>query len=116
MKLVVNTCYGGFGLSRTAFLRLRELGHRGALEESDIGELWDKNDPESGIREGHYDSFFSRSIDRSDPLLVRVVEELGDVASSRFAELEIVEIPDGVEYEICDYDGIETVHEKHKSW
>lgn len=61
-------------------------------------------------------SLDNRPDDRSDPLLVRVVEELGDAASGAHAALKIIEIPDGVEYEIHDYDGMESVHEKHESW
>jgi hypothetical protein len=55
-------------------------------------------------------------IDRTDPLLVRVVEELGDRANGPFAELAVVEIPDGVEYTIEEYDGLETVCEKRRKW
>lgn len=57
-----------------------------------------------------------RPEDRADPLLVQVVEELGEKANGKCAELRIVEIPDGVGWEIDEYDGIETVHEKHRSW
>ena len=32
------------------------------------------------------------------------------------AELAIVEIPDGIEWEIDDYDGIETIAETHRTW
>lgn len=39
-----------------------------------------------------------------------------DEASGRLAELEVVEIPDGTDWEIDDYDGVETIHEKHQSW
>lgn len=46
---------------------------------------------------------------RSDPLLVRVVEELGEQASGRLSVLEIVEWPDSVPYKLSDYDGIEKV-------
>jgi len=28
----------------------------------------------------------------------------------------VVDIPDDIEYEIDDYDGIESVHEAHRSW
>jgi hypothetical protein len=53
---------------------------------------------------------------RADPLLVRVVEELGEEANGSFAKLKVVEIPDGVDYQIDDYDGVESIHEKHRSW
>lgn len=56
---------------------------------------------------------------RADPDLVKVVEELNEQgirASGIFADLEVVEIPDGVEWEIDEYDGLEIVREKHRSW
>jgi hypothetical protein len=45
-----------------------------------------------------------------------VVEALGDSASGDFAALKVVEIPDDVEWEIHDYDGKESVRERHRSW
>lgn len=85
MKIVVNRCFGGFGLSEEA---CKELGcvDRG------------------------YD------IRRDDPKLVEVVERLGDRANGAFAKLEVVKIPDGVDWFIDDYDGQETIHERHRSW
>lgn len=52
---------------------------------------------------------------REDPILIEVVEELGDKASGRFGDLKVVEIPDELangNYVIDDYDGIETLHAK----
>lgn len=67
----------------------------------------------------YWDSFIDR-YNRNHPLLVKVVEELGGGhgtgASGRFANLEVVEIPDNIEYEIDEYDGIETIREKHRTW
>lgn len=53
---------------------------------------------------------------RTDPLLIQVIEELGEEANSRFSRLEIVEIPDELEWEIDDNDGYETIREKGRSW
>jgi len=61
-------------------------------------------------------SLDSRPDDRSDKDLVSVVEELGELANTRVSNLKIVEIPDGTEYEISDYDGMEHVAEKHNVW
>ena len=52
---------------------------------------------------------------REDPLLIEIVEELGEEANDRFSTLKVVEIPDELangNYMIDDYDGIETLHAK----
>lgn len=94
-------------------LRLRELGCKAALEETDIGEKWKDSDK---VRKPFLDSFCHR-IARDDPLLLQVLDELSsDEASAPLAELRVVEIPDGIEWSIDDYDGMETVEEKHREW
>ena len=55
-------------------------------------------------------------IERNDQYLVRVIEELGDDANGRFSELKVVNIPDEVEWQIEEYDGLEWVAEKHRIW
>lgn len=93
MKVVINKCYGGFGLSTEARVRYQELS--GTTVDDDYA-LYDLN--------------------RDDPFLIQTVEELGDAADGIHAELKIVEIPDDVKWEIHDYDGIETIHEVHRVW
>lgn len=61
-------------------------------------------------------SLYGRDIKRDDPELIRVIEELGKAANGKCASLRIVEIPDGIEWEINEYDGSESVEEKHRSW
>lgn len=114
MKVVINACFGGFGLSREAFLKLRQMGNQHAKKEPDYGEKYSDG---SGPRQqfGRHDSFCS-GIDRDDPMLVKVVEELGDVANGDCAKLKIVEIPDGVNWEVSEYDGNEHIAEKHQTW
>jgi len=58
----------------------------------------------------------TRPENRADPKLIQVVEELGDKANGSCAKLEIVEIPDGVDWQIEEYDGNEHVAEKHRTW
>jgi hypothetical protein len=41
---------------------------------------------------------------------------LGRAASDPLAQLQVVEIPDGVEWQIEEYDGVEWVAEKHRTW
>ena len=95
MKIVINKCYGGYGLSETAFLRLQELG----LDVKD--------------------SYDASQLERNNPILIQVIEELGcEAASGQLASLKIVEIPDDVKnnWYIDEYDGIECVNENHRAW
>ena len=88
MKVVINACYGGFGLSPGAKEYLRKLG-----TEDNIYE-----------------------IKRNHPALVKVVEELGEKANTPCSKLKIVEIPDEIDWVIEEYDGIEHVAEAHRTW
>jgi trans-2-enoyl-CoA reductase len=117
MKIVINRCWGGFGLSEAAWEMI--LDRKGiAWEKAPKEHKWgyaayrDKNTgKEIDDSEYHY------SYDlRNDPLLVEVVETLGEAADSDMAELEVVEIPDDVEWIIVDYDGMEHIAEKHRTW
>lgn len=94
-KVVINNCYGGFGLSRKAVEMLQNLKH------------------ENGDKNFIY-SQFSDKLPRHDPDLVKVVEILGKEASSSFANLEIEEIYSRL-YKIDEYDGLERVDEINDS-
>jgi hypothetical protein len=89
MKVVINSCYGGFGLS--------EAGHALYLK-----------------KKGNH--IYTRDLDREDPILVEVVEELGEASSSSLAKLKVVEVPEGIEYTIEEYDGLEHIAEVHRTW
>lgn len=58
----------------------------------------------------------SRPDNRTDPDLIRVIETLGDKANGKYSKIEIVEIPDGVQWEINEYDGLEHIDEVHRTW
>lgn len=120
-KLVINRCYGGFGLSEEAFDRL--LNAKGVAFEK-VTEKEGKLYGPDYYHAGHLgdDAFYISEYDfrsdnkRNDPDLVRIVEELGTDANGRFAQLAVVEIPDDIEWELHDYDGVESIHEKHRVW
>lgn len=136
MKLVINKCFGGFGLSNAAYERLIELGvpvrayieqkrENGLylpepLNDGEVifdrrmgkGDLFDALTQLTGTY--YWDTWLSDN--RSHPLLVQVVEELGDKANGRCAKLGVVGIPDDTEYTIEEYDGNEHVAEKHRTW
>jgi hypothetical protein len=92
VKLVINKCFGGFGLSDAAIDQIRDLGGPYA----------------------NTDEWASRN--RSHPILVEVVGNLGSAADGEFSKLRIIEIPDGVDFEIDEHDGIEIVRERSRSW
>lgn len=96
MEIIINVCHGGFGLSQEA------------------KDLYIKKSGENIPEEQRY--LYFRNIKRNDPVLVDVVKELKEKAENRFSSLKIVNIPDDVEWEICEYDGLEWVAEKHRKW
>lgn len=56
-------------------------------------------------------------IPRDDHDLIKIVEAMGCTqASGKSAELKIVEIPDDVDWVIEEYDGLEWIAEKHRTW
>ena len=101
-KVVINTCFGGFGMSRKALdMYCKEKN----IEPGKWNETW-----------GFYEDFHHTDIRRDDPLLVRIVEELGKESNTKFSELTVVEIPDDVDWYIEEYDGGEHVAERHRTW
>lgn len=141
MKIVINRCYGGFGLSAEAIkMYLKKKGkecyfyiktkykHTHGFDEykkvtdvsdsifysvvtEDLGKTTETLAKIDGIYFSEYE------IERTDKDLISVVEELGvEKASGKHASLEVVEIPDDIQYEIEEYDGIESIHEVHRRW
>jgi len=114
MKIVVNHCFGGFGVSRKAVEFMANLGSNQAKAELESIILSGKDN--SCDSYCGYSEKFDCEYNRADPNLVSAVETLKDEANGRFSKLRVIEIPDGIEWEIDDYDGVETIHEKHRSW
>lgn len=81
---VINTSYGGFGLSQEA----KKLMGKEKLDED--------------------------KIPRNDKLLVEVVRKLGKKAEDKHAELVIVKLKPATRYVIYEFDGMETIAEDHK--
>ncbi len=104
MKVVINAGHGGFGLSKEG----QEL--YASKKGIELGE-WNK------IYE-YYENISVHDIDRTDPALVEVVKELGKNSNSRFSSLKVVALPKDVgdNWVIMEYDGLEWVAEKHRTW
>lgn len=145
MKVVINKCYGGFGLSPEALLWLNEQGYNGEEFKTTVEEYYgdDRLSDESSLgfqnRISEWRKYLKNTeeraslflvvftpdekyvlsyhgIERNDPLLIKCVETLGQKANGQCADLSIVEIPNGVQYSIEEYDGIEHIAETHRTW
>lgn len=127
-KVVYNACYGGFGLSKEAIQRYWEIkGQQVWIEdiqwgctvwlvppeerlEQKFGEKYTamSRDERVAYNQAYSAQFwYDRHVDRHDPALVQVVEELGDKANGKYAKLRIAEISGP--YRIDEYDGFESV-------
>lgn len=97
-EIVINNCHGGFGLSRAC---VEALG----LTWKVAGSF------------GYVDADTDTNEFRTNPELIAYIKTYGsEAASGRYAELRIVEIPDGVDWRIGEYDGAEWVAEVHRVW
>lgn len=101
-KIVYNKCYGGFGLSKKAVERYFQLKGWGLVVVRQ----------EYGFRRYYHNNgvpFYPHDLERDDPILAQVVEELGNEANEFSSELAIHELPSGTRYRIDEYDGYESV-------
>jgi hypothetical protein len=143
MKIVINDCHGGFGLSQQAVERYLALKNIKVYPEPDgfgsrvfgmknwlvepgdqrvadvTAEGWNKMTLEE--RQSHNERcsaqvFYDRDVPRDDPLLIETIDELGELADGDFARLKIVEVPDDANWYIEEYDGLEWVAERHRTW
>jgi hypothetical protein len=130
-KVVYNSCYGGFNLSTEAIQRYWEIKGQQVWFEFDkkypslnLMNVWlvppneridmsknfnDMSRDERVARNEAYSeqTWYCRSVDRHDPILVQVVEELGEKANGDCANLAIKEVSGP--YRIDEYDGAESV-------
>jgi hypothetical protein len=121
-KVVYNNCYGGFNLSKEACQRYWELQGKEVWIEDGIVWLVPPEERVKKQKKWHSmtmderrdynekyskQTWYDRDVDRHDPILVQVVEELGAKANGMCASLAIDEVHGP--YRIDEYDGNESV-------
>ena len=140
MEIVINRCFGGYGLSAECIVDvLKRKGRQGYIYEQTKYKYADGinqykkitkdtkksmsavvSDVDCGsVVEDVWKSgniIISDSFERTDKDLIDSIKNLGDKANGSCASLSIIEIPDNIEYNITDYDGVETIEEAHRSW
>jgi len=98
-RILLNTKYGGFSLSKRAKQMYLEL-----TKDIERPKYW----------------FIDQDVRRDDPILLNVIDTLGlEESAGEYARLAITEIPDDIPADgwiICEYDGMEWVAEKHRTW
>ena len=120
MKVAINRCFGGFGISNAAFEKLLE--RKGIAYEKTPAKFALRGDDFDYYRAGQvgedagYLSEYEFYEDRADPDLIAVIEEMKEAAAGGFAEIAIVEVPDDAKWHIHEYDGLEHVAEDHRTW
>lgn len=132
-KVVINTCFGGFGLSKESCQRYWDLkGQQVWIEDEKeypalgMFTVWLVS-PSERVKHKTSHQFSSmsmdervvynrkvseqtwhyRNVERNDPVLVQVVEELGDKANGKYSKLQVVEV--NGDYRIDEYDGYESI-------
>ena len=90
MKIVINRAEGVFVLSRKALDFIRKAKKLKRISVRDLA--------------------------RDDPHLIEAIELFGNVEKTEFCDLHIVEIPDGVQWQLEDHDCQEWISEKHRTW
>lgn len=142
MKVILNKCYGGFGVSKEAYkLYCKKIGKTAYFYKDEYignGVVNFYRITDADFAEYNFSSFYCITKDyenkvnyhnidkldilylnteyRENTILIEVVEELGEKANGKYAQLEIVDIPNGMNYEIDDYDGIETLRPNVPTW
>lgn len=98
MKIVINRCFGGFALSEARLVRYAAL--KGITSHPD--------DEDFPIQ--HW------NIPRDDPDLISAVEDVPEDGDPYGSDINVVEIPDGVDWQIENWDGMEHIIDRNRIW
>lgn len=121
MQIILNKCYGGYGVSETAIKHCREKGADWAKWPNAMlpGECY----PDSDIVCDTTYLCYGEDASRTCPHLIELVnsfyrqtDEPVDDPSGNHAVLKVINIPDDTPYEITEYDGIESIGVPRDIW
>lgn len=145
MKIIINSCFGGFGISNNALIEFMQrkgkeiyfyegvfvgpdkriyrkvkASNKSLFVNAVCKDFGNEFIPEN---DEQFDDFYKHIISntdekcRTDVDLINLLEEKGSkYVSGPCSSLKIVEIPDDVEWEVEEYDGSEWISEKHRTW
>ncbi len=130
MKLIINKCYGGFGINTETMKKLvmagdpairkmsvQEYSGRKNFQEdlTDIGDRFYTDPLElCAIKDGTVYTPDYESL-RTSEILIGMIEA-GVNVNTPVSKLEVVSIPDNVDWVIEAEDGLEHVAEVHRTW
>jgi len=134
MKIAINECYGGFGISLDLLYELILLNHPG-IKTYPCSNFCDNRSVKHNLlyRDGythdglstwlvkdgiHYIFDRDKLENRTDLIILNLIEKMGENANGPHAEIKVVEIPDevGDNWQIEEYDGLEWISETHRTW
>ena len=110
-KIAYNGKHGGFSISNAALIRAREISGNPRWAGCCLkGETYSDGSKCDFDFDGHHISDYGDDkIERTDPVLIQVIEELGKEANGSCADIRIEDLPAGTFYRIQEYDGLEWI-------
>lgn len=98
MDIVINRCFGGFGLSDAAAIRYAEITGVRIVPHGYYGTDDTEDEYFLANNETKPNVVFSYEIPRTDPVLALIVRELGELVNTKSSALKVVAVPDGVNW------------------
>jgi len=124
MNVVINNCYGGFGISDAAVEKLIVKGwtvtkylKSGSLENANADFVYNGREDLGFLGKYSFGKWYgNEQALRTHPDLVAVIKELEEKANTNLSQLKVITVPDDIEWKIEEYDGLECIAEVHRTW
>lgn len=140
MQVLINRCYGGFNISGQVLFELIE--NKSELIKVHKFNEWFTSTHEyetdaykefkpdwlinswENIIINNITKLVYRLNEGDDPIkfrsnkeLINIFNKLGkEKFSGPFADIQLIDIPDNIEVKLSEYDGVEWIAEKHRTW